>query len=93
MNPSCHDARKERTAQDSGCMHKSFYKNHARNKKIEKSMLIVYLVLEKKMTLPGFEPGTDGFMIHHRNHCSIRIWINAISFPIVLLTFLSVFSC
>ena len=36
------------------------------------------------MTLPGFEPGKDGFQAHHSNHCSISIWMNAGRFPKVL---------
>ena len=36
------------------------------------------------LTLSGFEPGTDGFQAHHRNHCSISIWMNAGRFPKVL---------
>ena len=36
------------------------------------------------LTLPGFEPGTDGFQEYHRNHCSISIWTNAGRFPKVL---------
>ena len=38
----------------------------------------------KKLTLPGIEPGTDGFQAHHRNHCSISICMNAGRFPKVL---------
>ena len=46
--------------------------------------LIKVLFGRKKLTLLGFEPGTDGFQAHHRNHCSISIWMNAGGFPKVL---------
>ena len=39
---------------------------------------------KKKLTIPGFEPRTDKFIAHHRNHCSVSIWVNAVRFPVVL---------
>ena len=39
---------------------------------------------KKKSTLPGLEPGTDGFQAYHRDHCSISIWMNVGRFPKVL---------
>ena len=63
MKPSCHDARKERTAQDSGCMNNSFYKNQAQNKKkmIRLKIGADLVFGRKNLTEAGFEPGTDGF--------------------------------
>ena len=62
MKPSCYDPRKERTAQDRGCMNKSFDKYHAQNKNIENKkkvmfkLALIYFLEKENLTLPGIEP-------------------------------------
>ena len=82
VKPSCHDARKERTAKDIGCM------NNSRSEQEKKYASFNWrrssFLEEKKSILPGLEPGTDGFQAYRRDHCSISIWMNVGCSPKVL---------
>ena len=59
---------------------------HAQNKKKNASFnwRRSSFLEEKKSTLHGLEPGTDGFQAYRCDHCSISIWMNVGRFPKVL---------